>query len=345
MMPNRTKTQGLSTIMRQLQHVAATGQRDEFHAYCREILRQHGRNNESLMRLARFCQKQGWHDGFEMFMTRLAERLPQSSAGIYFTIAQELLKQGRRKGVDYLQRACAAAAEDEDKHEELLERAVALAVPNVAARDDWEDATRKFPESVQGRLFFGLAERWGSDAPQRAFRAYQRGLHVDSSGWPGDGFATVALAHARRLMATDPAKAMRDLQWAAERVDDPRLESEAAAIAAETGDKAEALRLSRIVFQRRPDDLDNLGRLAGLQADANAWGDVASLAPAIVVAVSRLNPWQRDDHAPAVDLALEALLRTGSADRVEEALEEVGLGDDWKVAWRSRLQREREEQS
>lgn len=339
-MSERSKTNSLSGMMRQLQYLANTGQRDEFAAYCREILRMHGRDTEALMRLARFCQKQGWHGGFELFMARLADRLPQSKPGIYLKIGQELLAQGRRKGVDYLQRACEAAGEDEGRFDDVLQKAVSLAVAPVAARDDWEDAVRKFPESVRAQLFFELADRWGADAPSRAFRAYQRGLHGQPDAWPGDEFVPVTLAHARRLVATDPAKAMRDLQWAATRVDDPRLESEAAAIAAETGDKAEALRLSRLVFQRKPDDLENLGRLAGLQAEANGWGDVAALAPAIVVAVSRLNPWQRGDHAPAVDLALEAWLRTGNGAQVSKALEEVGLGDEWKAAWRSRLQRE-----
>src|SRR5690625_744971 len=145
----RSKTNSLSGMMRQLQYLATSGQRDEFAAYCREILRMHGRDNEALMRLARFCQKQRWHAGFELFMTRLAERLPQSRAGIYVTIGQELLKQGRRKGVDYLRRACEAALEHEGRQDEALDRAVQLAVPHVAARDDWEDAARKFPEEVQ----------------------------------------------------------------------------------------------------------------------------------------------------------------------------------------------------
>src|SRR5690625_1235224 len=99
----RSKTNSLSGMMRQLQYLANTGQRDECAAYCREILRMHGRDTEALMRLARFCQKQGWHGGFELFMARLADRLPQSKPGIYLKIGQELLAQGRRKGVDYLQ--------------------------------------------------------------------------------------------------------------------------------------------------------------------------------------------------------------------------------------------------
>lgn len=342
MVPESTKTDSVLQAMRQMRHLATTGQKDEFAAYCREVLRMHGRNNESLVRLATFCQKQQWHAGFELFMNRLADRVPQSRPTIQLRIAQELLGQGRRKGLDYVQRACVAAVEanEDGRHDEVLERAMQLAVSPVAARDDWEDVVRKFPEEVRGQLFFALAERWGADAPNRAFRAYQRGFHADSDAWPGDEFVTVVLAHAGRLVASDPEKAMRDLQWAATRVDDPRLESEAAAIAAETGDKAEALRLSRLVFQRKPDDIDNLGRLAGLQAETNAWGDVAALAPAIIVAISRLNPWQRDEHAPAVDLALEAWLRTGNAAQAEDALGEVGLGDEWQAAWRSRLQRE-----
>lgn len=339
-MPDRTKTDPLPKVMHQLQQLAKTGQRDEFAAYCREIVRKFGKDNEALMRLARFCQKQQWHAGFELFMTRLAERLPQSKPGIYVTIAQELLAQGRRRGLVYLQQACAEVIADGPHNDELLQRALQLAVPYVAARDDWEDAVRKFPEEVQGQLFLDLAERWGEAAPQRAFRAYQRGLHVQPDAWPGDALTVVTLAHARALMATDPAKAMRDLQWASDKTDDPRLESEAAAIAVEMGDKAEALRLSRNVFQRKPDDLDNLGRLAGLQAEMNTWGEVAALAPSIIVAVARLNPWQRDDYAPAVDLALEAWLRTGETAQVEAALQEVGLGDTWQDAWRTRLQRE-----
>lgn len=339
-MPDRTKTDALPQVMQQLQQLAQTGQRDEFAAYCREVVRRFSKDNEALMRLARFCQKQGWHAGFELFMTRLAERIPQSKASIYLTIAQELLGQGRRRGLDYLQRACAEAAAVGAGHDELLQRALQMAVPHLAARDDWEEAVRKFPEEVQGQLFLDLAERWGADAPQRAFRAFQRGLHVQPDAWPGEALTVVALAHARVLMSTDPAKAMRDLRWAADKTDDPRLESEAAAIATETGDKMEALRLSRNVFQRKPDDLDNLGRLAGLQAETNAWGEVAALAPSIIVAVARLNPWQRDDHAPAVDLALEAWLRTGENAQVEAALDEVGLGDSWQAAWKARLQRE-----
>lgn len=339
-MSDRTKTDPLLEMMHNLQQLAKTGKRDEFAAYCREIMRQYGRDNEALMRLARFCQKQQWHSGFEMFMTRLADRLPHSKGGIYFTVAQELLKQGRRKGINYLYEACADALAAEPPNEELLERVLKLAIPHVAARDDWEDVVRKFPEEVQGRLFFDLAERWGADAARRAFRAYQRGFHVQPDGWPGEAFGEVALAHARQMTATDPGKAMRDLQWASGMADDPRLESEAAAIAWETGARAEALRLSRNVFHREPEDLDNLSRLAGLQAETSAWGEVVALAPSIIVAVSKLNPWQRDDYAPAVDLALEAWLRTGQAGQVEAALKEVNLGDAWRDAWRARLQRE-----
>src|SRR5690606_41673903 len=116
--------------------------------------------------------------------------------------------------------------------------------------------------------------------------------------------ATVARSEPRGLASHESEAAMSALRWAATHADDRRLEAEAAAIALEAGAKDEALALRRRVFQRRHDDLDNLGRLAGLQADAGAWGEVAALAPAIIAAVSRLNPWQREDYVPVVELAL-----------------------------------------
>src|SRR5690625_2363343 len=111
--PNPTKIDPLPQVMRQMQYLATSAKKDEFTAYCREILRVHGRDNESLVRLATFCQKQQWHDGFEMFMNRLADRLPRNKPTIYLRIAHELLGRGRRKGLDYVQRACVALLEDE----------------------------------------------------------------------------------------------------------------------------------------------------------------------------------------------------------------------------------------
>ncbi len=79
-------------------------------------------------------------------------------------------------------------------------------------------------------------------------------------------------AYAATVAASDAGKARKALAWAADYADDPRLEAEAAAIALEAGDRDEALRLSRRVFQRRPDDLDNLGRLVSLQAGVGRVG-------------------------------------------------------------------------
>src|SRR5690606_41861809 len=84
---------------------AQSGRRDEFADYCREIIRQYGRDTEALMRLARFCQKQKWHGGVELFMLRLAERLPASRAGILLTLAEDLLGHGRRRGREPLRGA------------------------------------------------------------------------------------------------------------------------------------------------------------------------------------------------------------------------------------------------
>lgn len=339
-MPQRSKTDPLVKVMQQLQQLAKRGQRDEFAAYCNEITRQYGKDNEALMRLARFCQKQRWHGGFELFMSGLADRLPHSRAGIYFTVARQLLNEGRRRGLRYLKEACAAALVDEYRHDDLLQQALRLAIAHLTSKDDWEDEVLTFPKRLQGQLFLGLAEKWGVAAPGQALRAYRRALRVEPDLWPGEAFGDIVLANARALKATDPAKAMRDLLWAAGVNDDIRLLSEAAAVALDAGDKAEALRLSRVVFQQKPDDLDNLGRLARLQSETGSWSEVVALAPAIIVAVGRLNPWQRHDYAPAVDLALEAWLRTGQKKQVKAALQDIHLGDDWHATWQARLQRE-----
>src|SRR5690606_18688200 len=214
--------------------------------------------------------------------------------------------------------------------------ALRLAAAQLAARDDWDDEVKTFPEVLHGDLYLELAERWGTENPAAAFRAFRRGLKLKPDAWPGQALADVALAYARGLASHDHDAAMSALTWAATHADDPRLEAEAAAIALEAGAKDEALALSRRVFQRRPDDLDNLGRLAGLQADAGAWGEVAALAPAIIAAVSRLNPWQREDYVPVVELALEAWLRAGQAAQAEAALDQIHLDDGW---WRRRGRR------
>lgn len=330
----------LAAVMRQMRELAQSGRRDEFADYCREIIRQYGRDTEALMRLARFCQKQKWHGGFELFMLRLAERLPASRAGILLTLAEYLLGHGRRRGMDHLRSACqelAQAGPLGEQQQALLERALRLAAAQLAARDDWDDEVKTFPEVLHGDLYLELAERWGTENPAAAFRAFRRGLKLKPDAWPGQALADVALAYARGLASHDHDAAMSALTWAATHADDPRLEAEAATIALEAGAKDEALALSRRVFQRRPDDLDNLGRLAGLQADAGAWGEVAALAPAIIAAVSRLNPWQREDYVPVVELALEAWLRAGQAAQAEAALDQIHLDDGWTAAWRRRV--------
>lgn len=340
---NGAKGDPLPEVMRQLRELAQTGDREGFVGYCREIVRRFGRDTEALMRLARFCQKQNWHGGFELFMLRLAERLPNNRASILITLSDYLFKHGLRRGMDHLRSACEQLADGEGRsagEQQLLERALSMAAAQLAARDDWEDVVKTFPSSVQGDLYLDLAAGWGTERPDAAFRAYRRGLRMKPDAWPGEALSAVALAHARTLSAEDPDKAMAALSWAANSVDDPRLESEAAAIAVEAGDKEEALRLSRRVFQRRSDDLDNLGRLAGLQAEAGAWGEVAALAQAIIVAVSRLNPWQREEYVPVVELAMEAWLRTGQAGQAEAALKHIALDESWRASWRERLSSE-----
>jgi len=326
--------------MRQLKALAQAGRRDEFADYCREIVRRFGRDTEALMRLARFCQKQKWHGGFELFMLRLAERVPASRVGILLALSEHLLEHGRRRGLDHLREAFRPLTDADGpsaKGEQLLDRALALAASYLSTREDWEDEVKTFPAPVQGDLYLELAARWGTAHPAAAFRAYRRGLRMKPDAWPGQALADVALAYAGALASHDRDAAMRALTWAAEYADDPRLEAEAAAMALEAGAKDEALRLSRRVFQRRPDDLDNLGRLAGLHADAGRWGEVAALAPAIIASVGRLNPWQRDDYVPVVDLALEAWLRVGQAAQAAAALDQLHLDDTWMAAWRRRV--------
>lgn len=339
-MPRGNQGDPLPEVMRQLRDLARAGNPEEFAAYCRAIVRQFGRDTEALMRLARFCQKQNWHAGFELFMLRLAERLPTNRVSILLTLSEYFFKHGLRRGIDHARTAWEQLADGEGRsaaEQQLFERALKTTVDQLVGRDDWEDVVKTFPSGAQGDLYLELAARWGADRPDAAYRAYRRGLRLKPDAWPGEALAAVALAHARTLSPGDPDEAMAVLMWAANYADDPRLESEAAAIAVETGDKSEALRLSRRVFQRRPDDLDNLGRLVGLQAEAGAWGEVAALAQAVVVAVSRLNPWQRQDYVPVIDLALEAWQRTGQAAQAEAALKQLGLDESWRASWRERL--------
>lgn len=330
----------LPGVMRQLKELAQTGKKDEFAAYCKEIIRQFGRDTEALVRLARFCQKQKWHGGFELFMLRLADRLPANRINILLTLAEYFLGQGVRRGLEHLRGACELLAKADtptDVEGKLVERALAVAVGHLSRRDDWEDVVKTFPEELQGDLYLELAEKWGTEQPERAFRAYRRGLRAKPDAWPGQALADAALAYAAALASHDMEGAMQVLTWAATYADDPRLEAEAAAIALEAGDNAAALRLSRRVYQRKPEDLDNLGRLVGLQAAAGEWGEVAALAPSIVAAVVRLNPWQRDEHVPVVDLALEAWVRTGQAAQAEAALKQLHVDDGWLNTWRMRL--------
>src|SRR5690606_24211334 len=153
-MAARTKDDTLPQIMRQMETLAKSGQREQFAAYCRELLRQYGRDTEALMRLARFCQKHKWHGGFELFMLRLAERLPASRTGILVTLGEHLLNHGLHRGLAHVRAACAALVETAlDKREPLLERAQAAAVGHLAQRDDWEEQVKKFPEAVRGDLY------------------------------------------------------------------------------------------------------------------------------------------------------------------------------------------------
>lgn len=335
-MTQRATPDDLRTVMVQLRQLAESGQREEFAGYCREVLRRYGKDVEALMRLARFCQKQGWHGGFELFMTRLADRMPQSRAGILLTLGEYLLDSGRHRGLEYVRQAAVAAAEHPEG-EAPLRRALQAAARHLRDREDWEGTVETFPPDLRGELYLELAGLWGTDAPEQAWRAYRRGLRHKPDAWPGEALVAVALAYARRLGATEPERAVEALLWAADRADDPRLESQAAAIALQAGDKAQALRLSRQVARRVPGDLDNLGRLAILQAEAGQWGEVAALAPAIGVAVGRLNPWQREDYAATVELALEACLRTGQAAQARTVLEQVRLPEAWRSRWEARL--------
>lgn len=337
-MAANTKDDALPQVMRQMEMLAKSGQREQFAAYCREVLRQYARDTEALMRLARFCQKHKWHGGFELLMLRLAEWLPASRAGILATLGEYLLGNGIFRGLEHLRAACEALADDDGhQRQPLRERALAAAATHLSQRSDWEEQVKTFPEELRGELYLQLAERWGTAKPAEAFRAYRRALRERADIWPGEPLADVAIAYAATVAPSDAEAARSALLWAAEYVDDPRLESEAAAIALEAGHREEALRLSRRVFQRRPDDLDNLSRLVGLQAGAGAWGEVAALAQAVVAAVARLNPWQRGDYVPVLDLALEAWLRTGQAAQAEAALKQLHVDDAWQAVWRRRI--------
>lgn len=347
-MAANTTGDALPNVMRQMQTLARSGQREQFAAYCREILRQYGRDTEALMRLARFCQKQKWHGGFELFMRRLAERVPGSRTGILVTLGEYLASHKMKRSIEYLRAACEALSGDTvpgDKEQQLRERALAAAVIHLAERADWEDVVKTFPAEVRAVLYLELAARWGTERPEDAFMAYRRGLRLKPDAWPGETLVHVALAYAATVAASDAGKARKALAWAADYADDPRLEAEAAAIALEAGDRDEALRLSRRVFQRRPDDLDNLGRLVSLQAGVGAWGEVAALAQAVVAAVTRLNPWQRGDYVPVVDLAMEAWLRTGEIAQAEAALKQLHIDDGWQARWRRRVAEAKAEQS
>lgn len=323
-------------VMAQLRELARSGQREQFAGYCREVLRRYGKDDKALMRLARFCQKEGWHGGFELFMNRLAERMPNSRAGIWLTLGQHLLQAGRHRGLEYVRRAAAAAVEQADDHP-LLGQALATAARHLRQREDWEAQVETFPPQVRGDLYLELAGLWGPADPEPAWRAYRRGLRHKPDAWPGEALVAVAQAYARRLAQKEPARAVDALLWAAERANDPRLLAQAAAIALQAGDKEQALRLSRQVARRLPEDLDNLTRLAMLQAEEGQWGAVAALAPAIAAAVRNLNPWQREEHTPAVDLAVEACLRAGQPAQARAVLEQVRLPHAWRARWEARL--------
>jgi len=326
----------LQAVMLRLKQLAAAGQKEEFAGYCREVLRRYGKDDEALMRLARFCQKQGWHGGFELFMIRLSERLPESRAGILLTLGEHLLRSGRQRGLDYVRQAVAAARGQPDA-DAVLQRALRAAARQLKDRDDWEAAVEEFPPEARGDLYLDLAALWGTEEPEKAWRAYRRALRQNPDAWPGEALVQVAVAYARRVGAAEPARAIDALLWAAERVDEPRLVAQAAALALRAGDKDQALRLSRQVARRLPDDLDNLTRLATLQAETGEWGAVAALAPAIAVAVGRLNPWQREDHLGAVEVALEACLRTGQEAQARAVISQAGLPEGWRSRWEARL--------
>lgn len=338
-MGEKTARESLPAEMARLRQLAQEGQREEFAGYVQELLRRYGKDNESLMRLARFCQKQGWHGGFELFMTRLAARLPKSRSGILLTLGEHLLDAGRQRGWEHLRQAAAAAMAQPG--DESLQRVLRAAALRLRVRDDWEEQVEQFPLELRGDLYLELAGLWGTAEPEKAWRAYRRGLRHKPDAWPGEALAAVATAYARRVAAAEPERAIASLLWAAERVDDPKLVAQAAAIALRAGDKEQALSLSRQVARRLPEDLDNLGRLAALQAEAGEWGATAALAPAIAVAVSRLNPWQREDHVATVELALEACLRTGQEGQARAVLHQVGLSRTWREQWEARLAAER----
>jgi len=332
----RNPVDALRAVMAQLRQLAESGQREEFAGYCREVLRQYGKDDEALMRLARFCQKQGWYAGFELFMIRLAQRMPQSRAGILLALGEHLLKAGRHRGLEYLRQAIAAAGHPTGG-ETVLRRAIHAAAQHLRARDDWETVVETFPPEARGDLYLELASLWGTEAPERAWRAYRRGLRLKPDAWPGEALAAVALAYARGVASSEPQAAVEALLWAAERADDPRLEAQAAAMSLQAGDKSLALRLSRQVARRLPNDLENLSRLVTLQAEAGEWGAAAALAPAVAVAVGRLMPWQREDYVAVLDLALEACLRTGQTAQARSVVEQARVSDRWRRLWEERL--------
>ncbi|MBO8142448.1 MAG: hypothetical protein H0Z37_09800 [Firmicutes bacterium] len=333
------ETNALPTALARLQKLCDEGRKDEFALACRELLRVYGRNSEALMRLARFCQKRGQLEGFELFMVRLAQRLPASRSGILLTLGEHLIKAGRRRGLAHLAEACQAAGSPEAAGV-VTARAVEAAAAYLAGRDDWEDAVRQFPPDVQGDLYLELAARFGPASPEKAWRAYRRGLAANPRAWPGQALAEVAAAYARRLAPSEPERAVEVLLWASERADDPHLVSQAAAVALAAGDKERALSLSRQAARRLPNDLENLGRLAALQAEKGQWGQVAALAPAIGAGIARLNPWQREEYRQAADLAVEALLRTGRVLQARTAVDQMGLPGPWRQRWENRLKEE-----